>query len=293
MMGNALGECVLWCARGGRVWWTDILGATLYARHLESGDTRSWPMPERLASFALTDDADRLLLGLASRLASFELASGAITCLMPVEPELATRVNDGRCDRAGNFVFGTMHDEDDKRALGGFYRLNADGLRLERLALPGVAIANSIGFSPDGTRMYYCDSLERAIRCCDYPSLGNQRIFVRTEGQGEPDGSHVDADGHLWNAQWGAARVVRYAPDGSIERVVPTPAAQPTCVTLGGTELDVLLCTSATVGLPDPAPHDGALLGLRMAGVRGLEESRFRFGPALPGMTDVLTGEPA
>jgi len=272
---NQLGECVLWCAATERVFWTDILGATLYAHDLEGGATVSWPMPERLASFALTRHADRLLLGLASRLAFFDLATGAVTPLCAVEPGLPTRLNDGRCDRQGNFVFGTLCETEPKAPIGSFYRLNAEGLTLERLPLRKVAVANSICFSLDGATLYYCDSPERIIRCCDYPSLANDRVFARVQGEGEPDGSCIDADGCLWNAQWRGAALVRYAPHGMVERVVPMPARQPSCVAIGGPGLDRLLCTSARVGLATPAAADGALLALELGTVRGVEECRF------------------
>lgn len=278
---NQLGECVLWCGRSSRVFWTDILGSTLFAHRLDSGQTSTWTMPERLASFALTETDDCLLLGLASQLAYFTFSTGAITPIAQVEPGLQTRLNDGRCDRVGNFVFGTLHEDEPKAAVASFYRLNAHDLSLERLALRHVAIANSICFSPAGTTMYYCDSLEQAIRRCDYPSLNNDRVFAATQGEGVPDGSCVDADGHLWNAQWGGARIVRYAPDGSIDRVIDTPAQQPTCVAFGGAGLDVLLCSSATVGLAAPGKDDGALLACRVEAVKGLHENRFAAAPRL------------
>ena len=272
---NTLGECVLWCERSHRLLWTDILGATLYAHHPASGTTVTWAMPERLASFALTGDDGRLLLGLASRLAFFDCTTGAVTPLAEVEPELATRLNDGRCDRQGNFVFGTFNEAEPQLPIGAFYRLNAAGLRLERLELPPVAIANSICFSRDGATMYYCDSPTRTIRCCDYPALTNDRVFAHVDGPGEPDGSCIDADGFLWNAHWGAARVVRYAPDGRIDRSIGTPALQPSCVAFGGAGWDTLYCSSARIGLAAPGPADGALLALATDRIRGLPESRF------------------
>ena len=113
------------------------------------------------------------------------------------------------------------------------------------------------------------------IRCCDYPSLANDRIFARVQGEGEPDGSCIDADGCLWNAQWGGAVLVRYAPDGMVERIVETPARQPSCVAIGGPGLDQLLCTSARVGLVTPVAADGALLALEAGTVCGVEENRF------------------
>ncbi len=280
---NQLGEGVLWCDRTRRVLWTDILGATLYAHDPASGDTSRWPMPEPLASFALTDNADRLLLGLASQLAFFELSTGSVIPVGTVEAGLTTRLNDGRCDRQGRFVFGTFNTVEPRERIGSFYRLGRD-LTLERLPLAYCAIANSICFSPDGATMYYCNSPDRAIRCCDYDpvsgAISNDRVFVTLDGDaGEPDGACIDADGYLWSAQWGAARVVRYAPDGQVERVIESPALQPSCVAIGGSDLNVLYVTSARVGMSEPAVHDGGLFRKTLAGVRGLPESRFAGQP--------------
>lgn len=271
---NQLGECVLWCERTQRVLWTDINGATLWAHHPATGVTASWAMPERLGSFALTADDNRLLLGLATRLAFFDFSSGEAATICDIEPGLTTRTNDGRCDRQGRFVFGTFNEGEPRAAIGSFYRLGP-GLVLERLPLARVAIANSICFSPDGATMYYCDSPDRAIRCCDYQTMDNDGVFALLEGDGEPDGSCIDSEGQLWNAQWGGRRIVRYAPDGSIDRIIASPAAQPSCVAFGGPGLDVLYASSARVGMNDPGDADGGLLALAIAGMKGLPENRF------------------
>ncbi|VTM10955.1 gluconolactonase [Pseudomonas aeruginosa] len=163
-------------------------------------------MPERLASFALCEAEGWLLLALASRLAFFRLADGELRWLHDIEPGLPTRCNDGACDRQGRFVFATLHEsrEGPPQPMGGLWRLGLD-LELERLPLPAVAIGNSIAFSPDGGVLYYCDSPTRRIQCCPYgDALGAPRLFVELDdGRGVPDGSCVDSQGHLWNAQWG------------------------------------------------------------------------------------------
>jgi L-arabinonolactonase len=245
---NKLGEGVTWCARTGRLYWTDIEGAHLWRYDPHDGSHRAWKMPERLGCFALCEDENTLVLGLSKRLAFFDLATGELVPIVDVEPGLDTRVNDGRCDRQGRFVFGTMDDTKPRKQIGGFYRLNRD-LTLERLPLPAPAISNSIAFSPDGATMYYCDTPTREIRACDYGADGhiaNDRLFVRlADATGMPDGSTVDADGGLWNAQWGGARVVRYRADGIESMRVNIPTAQPSCVTLGGARLDTLYVTSA------------------------------------------------
>ena len=281
---NQLGEGVVWCERTQRVWWTDIQCATLWSYLPATGESQARAMPERLASFALTRRDDTLLLGLESRLAFYNVVTGAMHTVCEVEPELhTTRLNDGRCDRFGNFVFGTVNEESRRERIAGFYRLHAD-LRLERLPLDGVAIANSICFSPDGSRMYYCDTMAGVIRCCDYgpgaDDLRNDRVFVDLRGdRGSPDGSAVDSRGGVWNAQWGGARVVRYAPDGSVDRVVEVPVSQPSCVCFGGERLDRLFITTARDELsPDVLELESLAGGLFYADVpdvRGLPECRF------------------
>lgn len=297
---NTLGEGVLWCHQTQSVLWTDIQGATLWRFVPERALLRSWALPERLACFALTPDSDTLLLGLASGLALFRLSTEQLTPLCDVEPELATtRLNDGRCDRQGRFIFGTLNEEPARAKIGSYYRLNTD-LRLERLPLPFAAIPNSICFSPDGSRMYYCDSLSKTIRCCDYGIvdgvISNDRVFVDLRDEpGVPDGSTVDSRGYVWNAQWGAGRVVRYAPDGTVERIVALPTRQPTCVAFGGKNLNRMYVTTArdelTQEVLQTEPMAGALLCVDFDDVRGLPESTFRGSTVAPQST--LAAAPA
>jgi len=283
--GCALGEGATWCARTGRLYWVDIEGARLLRYDPADRSHEIWPMPERIATFALCDDPRRLLVGLASRLAFLDLDSGRIDPIVDIEPELNTRVNDGRCDRHGRFVFGTKDEGAPPRAIGGFYRLNAD-LSLEKLPLPAVAISNSIAFSPDGATMYYCDSLAREIRACDYGVDGrianDSRFVALADADGEPDGSTVDAEGGLWNAQWGGARVVRYDASGRETERVTVPTAQPSCVTLGGAQWGTLYVTSARVGLAADAlagdPHAGGVFAATV-GRAGLPEPCFGGAP--------------
>ncbi|HEV7814214.1 MAG TPA: SMP-30/gluconolactonase/LRE family protein [Janthinobacterium sp.] len=294
---NSLGEGVLWCERSQQVYWTDIHAARLHACHPGSGAHGEWTMPERLCCFALTADENVLLLGLESGLAFFNLQTRVLLPICDVEADLpTTRINDGRCDRQGRFVFGTLDEAPRRQAIGSFYRLNHD-LTLERLPLPKVAISNSICFSPDGGAMYFCDSVVKTIYRWDaYASGDASAISVFTDlagGQASPDGSTVDADGHLWNAQWGAARVVRYTPAGQAECMLHLPVSQPSCICLGGADLNDLFVTTAQESLsPDMLagePLAGGLFHTRLDGVRGLPEVRFGAAPPAAVATVIAT----
>ncbi len=280
---DVLGECPLWCERSQALYWTDIQSSVLM-RLDANGEVRRWPLPDRLGSFALCGDGAQLLLGLATGIALLDLASGEVGPVTPVDAQQpTTRINDGRCDRQGRFVFGMFNPAE--APIGRFYRVHAD-LRIETLPLPPAGVGNSIAFSPDGATMYYADSPARTIWCVAYGadgSLGEPRVFRRLrDDEGYPDGSCVDAEGGLWNAQWEGRCVVRYAPDGRETTRIALLVSRPTCPAFGGAQFDALYVTSARIGLDAAAlqaqPQAGGVLRLA-AGWRGLPESRFRLAP--------------
>ena len=278
---NELGEGVLWSPADNEVQWTDIFGRRFWAYRPSDGASRSVALPDRLACFAPLGGA-RLLAGFAGGLEVFDLESGARQPVAAVEPDCpATRVNDGKLDRQGRLVFGTM-DEDPKgaRPIGQLYAY--EGGASPRVLAPDVRIANSIAFSPDGRRMYFADTPTKIIRAYDYDldsgALSGERAFAALRGPGCPDGSTVDSDGCLWNAEWGGGRVVRYTPHGRIDRIVELPCAQVTCCAFGGDKLERLFVTTARTGLDSAAlarePRAGALFAVD-PGVRGLADTAF------------------
>ena len=65
------------------------------------------------------------------------------------------------------------------------------------------------------------------------------------EGAPGPDGAEVDSsDGFYWSAINGQGRLLRFDPDGRIEREVRVPFTYPTMVTFGGPDLRTLFVTS-------------------------------------------------
>ncbi len=282
----ALGEGIIWWARHGVLLWTDIEGARLWMR--DAGDSRSWRLPARLGSLAACESG-ALLLGLEKGLFLTDLDRSrpdapALTPLAGVEEGLVTtRVNDGRTDRAGNFVFGTMNQAEGHPPIGSFYQWSARaGLR--RLDLPHVGIANSICFSPDGGTMYFCDSPRARIMQCRYDAasagVADVRLFAALgPSDGQPDGSIVDADGCLWNAAWGAGVVRRYRPDGALDREVTVPAKNPTCAVFGGAALNELYITSAREEMSavelERTPDAGGVYRAVIHNVRGLTDAPF------------------
>lgn len=275
-----LGECPVWCDRTGNLYWTDINGETLHRWNSADATIFEWRMPERLGSFALCQEPGGLLLGLASGIALFDTRSGRFGPLIPVEADQPmTRINDGRCDKEGRFIFGMFNAAE--RPIGYFYRVSAD-LSIEKLPLPPAAVGNSIGFSPDGRTMYFADSPTRTIFSVDYEAngmLGEPRVFVQlSDEEGYPDGSVVDAQGGLWNAHWEGGCVVRYDPSGAQTHRIGLPASLVTCPAFGGPSLNEMYVTTARGSLSEAELHKQSLAGAVFHVTtqwRGLPATRF------------------
>ncbi|CAM4004476.1 SMP-30/gluconolactonase/LRE family protein [Roseateles saccharophilus] len=286
-----LGEGLQWHAPSGRWWWTDIEGRSLHAWTPGAKATLVLRLPERVGCFVHCRSG-ALLLGMAKRVAWLRVADlqacGEFVLspeeIVPVEAGMpTTRVNDGRCDRSGNLVFGTLDEARPRQTIGSFYQYSqAHGLR--RLALDGVAIANSICFSLDGRRMHYCDTLSRRIMVCDYDAatarVSEPRLFAKKDVDDcWPDGSTIDAKGCLWNAEWGHASVARYAPDGRLLGRYAVPVSNVSCPALGGPAGDQLLVTTARQELGTAElmamPLSGSLFGMAVEAGLYLPEPLF------------------
>lgn len=278
-----LGESLLWQAQTASWWWTDIDALVLHCWQPTTGLVRSFAMPDKLGSFVFCCSG-KLLLGLAKQVAWFDPVSEELTPLVAVEMALpSTRINDGRTDRAGNYVFGTIDQQLPRQPIGSFYQYSmAHGLR--RLDLPTVAIANSICFSLDGRTLYFTDTPSRRIMQCDYDAQTAQvsasRLLVETEAHAFPDGSVVDSAGCVWNAQWGAAQIVQYATDGRELQRIAVPVKNPTCPAFGGAEFDHLMVTSSRKDMSAEElvqmPQAGSLFELSMTSTRGVADAQFK-----------------
>jgi sugar lactone lactonase YvrE len=277
--GNTLGECPVWDARTQSLWWTDIQERRLF-RHAQDGTVTRFATPERLCSFGLTQDDGVLIAAFESGIALYEPEKQSVTWLARPPLPAGVRFNDGRVDRQGRFWSGTMAEGDGAAPLGTLYCLDRARALTEHES--GIAISNSLCWSPDGTRLYFADSPRRTIFVYDFDTragtLSNRRIFAATPEGAYPDGANVDAEGYLWSAQWGASRVVRYAPDGAIDSVIDLPTEQPSCIAFGGPDLDLLFVTTARDGLaPDTIarqPHCGDVFVYKVAS-KGLPDGRF------------------
>ncbi len=149
----------------------------------------------------------------------------------------------------------------------------------------GIIVSNGPCWSPDDRTFYFTDSWSGEISAYDYEietgAVSNRRTFAKvdTSRGGASDGSTVDAEGFVWNAQVYDGKLVRYAPDGTVDRVVDMPVKKVTSVNFGGPDLDILFVTSMAKPplprFPGDGQRRGAVFAVTELGVRGLPEPRF------------------
>lgn len=279
----SVGEGPLWSVAESALYWVDVPAGALHRFELGSGATRDWQLPSEVGSIALRAGGGAIA-ALRTGFALVDLDSGEVEQLEdPEADEPRTRFNDGKCDRRGRFWAGTM-DLDERAPLGALYRFSGPG-RCERM-LDGIGLSNGLGWSPDDRTMYHTDSLTAVIMAYDYDidsgTLSSPRRFAVDRHQAVPDGLTVDADGCVWSVKWDGWRVVRYTPDGRVDREVALPVGHPTSCTFGGDGLDVLFVTSAREGLGQAALADQPLAGSVFAiepGVQGLPEPSYQEDP--------------
>jgi sugar lactone lactonase YvrE len=276
---DLLGESPVWDDRAQALWWVDVRTPCIRRHDPRDAHTTTFPMPELVGSIGLRQRGG-LVVALASAIALFD--PGRVTLERIAAPEAGIahrRFNDGRCDRQGRFWAGTMQDVT-RAPEGTLYRLDAAARCTP--AFGGIRAPNSLAWSPDGRTMYFADSYLQAIFAYPFDpasgTVGERRVFATLDGTRMPDGSAVDADGFLWNAEYDGWRITRYAPDGRVDRTLHLPVQRPTSCAFGGPNLDVLYVTTACQRLTEAERAAQPLAGMLLAldpGAHGVAEPQF------------------
>lgn len=271
-----LGESPAWDEQDALLYWVDILAGRVHCYNPWDKTDHAIDVGEMVGCLAPARH-NRLILGLKSGFATFDLSTQKLTHLHNPEPHLPNnRFNDGKCDPAGRFLAGSM-DMTEKDPSGALYAYQPDGTL--KTLLSGARISNGLAWSPDYRTFYYIDTPTSVVMAYDYDvatgNVANPRVAVTVPpALGWPDGMTSDSQGMLWVALWGGAAITRWDPrTGNLLAKYPIPARQVTSCVFGGPNLDELYVTSARVGLGTSNltayPHSGGLFRLTV-GVTGM-----------------------
>lgn len=280
---NNTGESPVWHAAEQALYWVDIPEKRLHRYCLQDGRSHSWSAPQMLGCISRSSQPHQLLAGAESGFFRLDAASDDTLGFEPLaEADHAMpgmRFNDGRCDRQGRFMAGSMLiDMLAGRNVGHIYQLQSDGVM--RKLLGGLVTPNGMAFSPDGRRMYLTDS-HKTVRqswVFDYDTQdgmpSRQRPFIDMAGFcGRPDGAAMDTDGCYWICGIDAGLVHRYTPQGVLDLTVRVPVKKPSMCAFGGADLRTLYMTSISPTVAeDQRPMDGGLFAIHLSGIQGMPE---------------------
>ena len=274
-----LGENPLWDPNNRTLYWVDIVKGEIWSTDLSGKTVNSWKLPGSfLGSFALLSDG-KAIVAMDDGFYRYDFDLNECEPLaLPEKDESRTCFNDGKVDRNGQFIAGSREINFDG-ALGSVYRVGSGGTctRLDT----GFVCFNGPCWNPDGSVFYASDSSMQTIYAYDYNPNGpleNRRQFATTEElSGYPDGATIDEEGCLWSAIFGAGKIARYKPDGSLDTVIDLPVQYVSSVMFGGDKLDTLYVTSISCeigGERDTSELAGRHFAIRGLDVQGIEEKR-------------------
>lgn len=269
----------------GPCWWP-ATGALRYVDML-AGDVMSWHPDGRVTRAAVGSPVAAVIRPRAGGgavvarerdiavYADDELTELELT--VPVHDDPGLRCNEGNCDPDGRFYVGTMAYARTPGAAA--LHVWSAGARRAEPVLPGLTIANGLGWSPDGTTAYFIDTPTGIVRAFSYDAsngLSTPRPLVTVpESQGHPDGLCVDAEGGIWVALNGGGAVHRYDPDGARTATVEVGTRQATACTFGGADLSTLFITTSREGMAQGEDPTAGSLYAVSPGVRGLPPLEF------------------
>jgi sugar lactone lactonase YvrE len=286
------GESPAWDQRERCLFWVDIRESTLHRFDPGSGEDRAWTMPAWIGCFAL-DGHGGAVVALRTGLYRFDFASGCLAAMAypPFDPRRFI-FNDGRCDPWGRFLAGPMYlplrpgDQSGEAKAAPLWRYDGGGT-FSSVTDP-VRTSNGLAWSPDGRVMYHSDTDAKTIWAYDYDldagKPSNKRVFAQVEvadKSGGPDGAAVDRDGFYWCAVFANHCLLRFDPEGKLERRVEMPVKYPAMPAFGGPNLQTVFVTSANWPIPpgdrSQHPDEGGLFAFE-APVPGLASALFKSG---------------
>lgn len=285
---NIVGESVVWDDARNRLLWVDIVGKSIHEFYPDTGDQRRWGTPDFVTSIGLRKDGGAIV-AFTKSICLWDY-NNQFQLFAQIESDVPdNRLNEGIIGPDGAFWVGTMQNNiaadgsptGITRNTGQLFRVTADG-QVQRVSDDLFGITNTLIWAEDG-HLVTADTLKNEIYSYAIDPVTNQlmdrKVIVDGFERGLPDGSTIDAEGYIWNCRVvGGSCLLRFSPDGQIDRIVELPCSWPTSCAFGGENLDILFVTSARFTMEDAHlkanPQEGALFAVDV-GVKGQPCNRF------------------
>jgi sugar lactone lactonase YvrE len=276
-----LGEGAFWNHQTQEFFWIDIEGKQFHIYDPKTKNNRSFTTPSRIGTVVPSGEQEALI-ALEDGMYTINTQSGEIKLFSAVEADRPdNRFNDGKCDPAGRLWVGSMGlGQGSKKA--NLYKIDGEGTATKML--DSITISNGIVWTRDHRTMYYIDTPTSKIMAYDYDkisgTISNEKVAVEVpKSLGYPDGMAIDENDMLWVGLWNGNGVANFNPiTGKLISKIEVPAHNVTACAFGGTNLDTLFITTASVDMtPEEqiAFPDAGSVFLAVPGVRGVESHHF------------------
>ena len=257
----SLGEGPVWDSESGRFYWVDILEGKVLWRDLAGANEGEYSLPAHIGAVLpgengvwwafLTDG----VFSMDSNGKNLKEVARFPHQLGPEQGVARMRANDAAVSPRGDVLCGTMPYAPDRHpGTACLYRF--DGATLEPI-ITGVTISNGLGWTSDGSQVFYVDTPTGRVDCFDVGPQGellHRRPFCSLDSEpGFPDGLAVDGAGSVWVALWDGHRIQRLSPDGELDGYIEVPARNVTSCAFGGPNLTTLVITTASLDDDSPA----------------------------------------
>ena len=273
-----LGEGPVWDPAANCLYWIDGYAPAIHCQQFDTGRTRSWPLPGTIIGSLAVRQSGGLVLAMDHGFYAFDTATGQTRLIAePLAGQPHMRFNDGKVDPHGAFIAGAMNIDPRGKRPCPVFRLSPDGSVHE--IMTDFLIFNGPCFNAAGDTLYVTGRIDHTIEAVDYSGDGtcsNARVCLPDAC---PDGATVDADDHIWSAQWTDGCILRLTPDGHIAGRIDIPGQIVTSVMFGGPDLDLLFVTTLGASFGNArasGPDAGKTLVIKNTGATGRPEPEFR-----------------
>ena len=270
-----LGEGPVYDEDSNSIIWTDIEGKSWHRFKIDRKETSSFKVSGMIGAIVKTRTGG-LYAAIEEGFGSLSEESGYKVSVRTLEG--FERMNDAKCDAQGRFWAGST-DRSFHKGGGKLHRLDANSSH--KVVLEGLTLPNGMDWSPDNSKFYLVDSIERVIWRFDFNLelglLSNQTLFYDFKNEfGIPDGMCVCQQGNLYVAMWDGGQLIVISSSGKKLESIKLPTKRPTSCVFGGEHYDQLFITSATVAMEiSDSSVDGRLFRISELSAKGKASNFF------------------
>ncbi len=244
--GSNLLEGPLWSAKENAIYCVAIDQCLIYKIDVNSKEVRTHKTESQVGCVVLSEEGF-IMSAEKNGLFKINTETGERCFITQLETNAAMRYNDGKLDPIGRFLVGTKgygQEFEEQACLYSF-----DGKESKKI-IEGITISNGIGFSKDGSNLYFIDTPIKKVGKYFYDIEKGTAVFdkyiIEIPDQGFPDGMCTDVDDMIWVAEWEGGKICKWNPNtGEKIQEIQLPCKRVTSCCLGGENLEYLIITTA------------------------------------------------